>query len=115
MSNNKSNKLARKAGGHTVFQLGAGNGVSFNLDLLSHYKFMLSVTIGGSQGEVIKEFYKILQTYKDNPLVVVEVIRKTRLERQEVMRLLNFLNRVYKSESEIMKLFMFHKIQNTSF
>ena len=105
MSKNKSQKMARQAGGHSVF--GPRSGTSESIDALrARIEFVRSVAgREGSDHDVIRRFLKILSEFEKEPTVVDEVSKRTGFAKREALKELLIYQKKYKSEIELERLF----------
>ena len=100
MSKNKSNQLARTAGGHKVFQPEIKLGIT-ETEKQKHITFMTLVSGKKSINSIVHSFYKILSTFETNPKVVDEVSKRTMLSKREAVRVLTFYKKEYEDVVEI--------------
>ena len=100
MSKNKSNQLARSAGGHKVFQPELSKGLS-ETERQKRIAFVMMASGEKSINSVVDSFYKILTTFEANPKVVDEVSKRTKLSKRELVSRLAFYKKEYEDVVEI--------------
>lgn len=100
MSKNKSNQLARFAGGHKVFQPEVSNEITES-ERLKRIAFLNVATGEKSINAVVDSFHKILTDFETNPKVVDEVSKRTKLSKRETVSKLTFYKKEYEDVVEI--------------
>jgi hypothetical protein len=100
MSKNKSNQLARFAGGHKVFQPEISKDIT-ETEKQKRIKFVNLSSGEKSINSIVDSFYKILTTFEANPKVVDEVSKRTKLSKRETVSRLTFYKKEYEDVYEI--------------
>ena len=100
MSNNKSKRLARMAGGYKVFLPQRSFQIS-NEERQKRINFVMQASDGKNVNEVVNNFSEILRTYKRKPEVVDRVSLRTNLSKRLAIKQLIFYAREYRDEVEI--------------
>ncbi len=103
MSKNKSNQLARSAGGHKVFQPTSSRGIT-ETEKQKRIAFVTLASGAKSVNSIVDSFYKILITFESDPKVVDEVSKKTKLSKRETLSRLTFYKSEYEDKVEIREL-----------
>lgn len=100
MSKNKSNQLARSAGGHKVFQPESSRVIS-DTERQNRIAFVNTATGEKSINSAVESFYEILSNFETNPKVVDEVSKRTNLSKRETVSRLTFYKKEYEDVVEI--------------
>jgi hypothetical protein len=100
MSKNKSNQLARSAGGHKVFQPEISKGIT-ETEKQKRITFVTLASGEKSINSTVNSFYKILSTFEANPNIVDEISKRTMLSKRETVSRLMFYKKEYEDVVEI--------------
>jgi len=100
MSKNKSNQLARSAGGHKVFQPEICKGIT-ETEKQNRITFVNLASGEKSINSIVESFYKILSSFETNPKVVDEVSKRTKLSKRKTVSRLTFYKKEYEDVVEI--------------
>jgi hypothetical protein len=105
MSKNKSQLLARQAGGHLVF--GPRSGLSESVDDLRARIEFIQAAAGrdGSDSDVISRFLTILYQFQTDPTVLDTLSKRMGLAKRDLIKELLNYKRKYSSESKLYSLF----------
>jgi hypothetical protein len=103
MSKNKSNQLARSAGGHKVFQPESSRGIT-ETEKQKRITFVTLASGEKSINSIVDSFYEILSTFELNPKVVDQVSKRVKLTKRETLSRLMFYKSEYEDKVEIREL-----------
>lgn len=106
MSKNKSKIAARKTGGHDIVKLNyADRMVAPRESIADRYDFILKITTGKTQGEIIKQYLHLLTIYKENDDIINKISKRTGISRYEIIKKLDFYSNKYNTQADLIIFF----------